>query len=412
MDLSQAGMSVLTGLIANGIGDTFKNLFGSTNDKVITILEKAQRDYLQHYPDEGISKFDNFLFRQENEEALLSWIRKANIHSPFPQLNILVSEEVTQEGVEFFFKKVRDYIIEDPEMRSRASFELLTDLHKAYFDNDRSFAINFVKQLEVIDTLFYEIFGVTLWPSGVRLHEKNYLFSKQTNSAATCFNNIQTLLSKLNQKEFNKLSNISQLQGLESLIELLKVKFPGKSHKINELYKQKLKQIKTVTCSITVQDKEYYHALGKLDIDHIDDEEQVYIKVMEQLFKINGQFIQLLEQELIEKDYSASENKTTQHLSKQLISRSFVTLSNYPETIKYLKSIYEHKSITDVELAKIFVMNVKELRKELYPVLALLQYQFNTNESTKLSILHYYKNIAHKWFEEEMEVKSYENEND
>ncbi|WHY88211.1 hypothetical protein QNH39_10370 [Neobacillus novalis] len=405
-------MSILTGLIANGIGDAFKSVLGSTNDKVITILEKAQKDYLKRYPKEGISKFDSFLFYEENETVLLTWIMNANIHRPFPELKILDSEEVTLEGIEFFFEKVREYIKEDPEIRSRASYELLTDLHKAIFDENSSFANNFVKQLEVIETLFHEVFRFTLWSSIVRLQEKNFLFDRQTNSTANCFNNIQTLLSRLNRNEFNKFTNIGQIEGLESLIELLKMKFTGKSHKINKLYKQKLKQIKTITGSITVQDKEYYHALGKLDIDHIDDEEQVYVKVMEQLIKINNQFIKLLEQELSEKSYVDSENKTTQRLSDHLISRSFVILSEYPETINYLKTIFEHKSITDVELAKIFEKDVIELRKELYPVLDLLQYNFNTNESTKLSILHYYRNIAHIWFEEDMEVNRLENEND
>lgn len=390
-------------LLANGIQGGIELISKDSLSKHLKdALLLAEKDLFKEYT--NIISSESFLARQENIDIICDWILNDNINTKHPELKKLNYDEsvVTEEQVNYFFKRVLYYIKNDAELRNYVIYEVVRDTNNKlnnleFIKNNIIYAKNFVEQIGMIDNLFMQFFKFSLWKTQMNIDCQNYLFSGQGNSINTCFMNMNALFQNLNREIFNSITEKSCEDGMESLVYLLKSSFQDKSYKINEHYNKVIKHIMKLFKECSFKSPNYYNALGQLQIDLSYDDNTIYINTMSNLIAFNEIVIELLKNVLKTRNYEEYDIKTLNFMHQHLFADVKHQLT--PEIKKYIKVIYDRNEIIDTDLAGMFSISIYNLRKELYPLTgSFLEYRYNDHGSTKLMIKHYYRSTFEKYY--------------
>lgn len=219
------------------------------------------------------------------------------------------------------------------------------------------------------------------------------------NSLTDIIMRIKSFFELLNKKEFNNISGAKCENSIEALFNMIKVLTPDLSIDLNTFYYEKIVQTLVCINGFLEKSESYYMSIGALGLFNDNSEENIFKCIMNNLLSFVVISFSTLDNLWRDRDYKKIENEVSNKMHQYLLQHIKLLIDN--DRIKFVKTIYDNKSILDLTLAEMFSCNVNELRKKLYRLTeTFLLYEYNDNSSTKLFISGAYTKTFEKYYNE------------
>ncbi len=243
--------------------------------------------------------------------------------------------------------------------------------------------------IELLNMVFIEIEKNT--------SEKLLKIMLKTNSLeAEIFEDVVFKIQKaLNQIDKERIENITGqnfdngLYALNFYIQYIASDF---SANLNEIFSKNTQLVIDIIYNYEHKNPEYYLTLGAIGLRNDYTDETIYLSVMSGLISYLKQLLEVIKEKWRYRNYEYLDSVAVEEMHKRLWNqiRFSININNK----KWILEIINNDNITDVELANMFNITVKYLRKELYEATkTFLNHSYINDYSTKLSIGRYYKAV-------------------
>ncbi|URN93089.1 MAG: hypothetical protein NAG76_14720 [Candidatus Pristimantibacillus lignocellulolyticus] len=229
--------------------------------------------------------------------------------------------------------------------------------------------------------------------TGEKLLKKNLQANAlQAETLADVVFKIQKALSSIDKDEIENITKQKFDNGLQALHFYIQYIATDFANKLNSLFSERIQLI--IDCIYCYEDKDpqYYLALGAMGLRNNHTDENIYSYMMSNLMDYLSQLFMLLKHMWKNRDYKVLEDVAVEEMQKRLWYQiqSSITESNR----EWIIEIVNNDNITDVELAKMFNVSVKDLRKELYSATkTFLYHKYVDDYTTSLIIYDDYKKV-------------------
>lgn len=203
---------------------------------------------------------------------------------------------------------------------------------------------------------------------------------------------IQKMISLINKERMENIIKKNFDDGLCALHFYLEYIAADFVNKVNVLFSERIQLIIDCIYFHDVKDSKYYLALGAMGLRNNHTEENIYSYVTENLIEYFTLLLDVLKEKWKNRDYETLDDIAVEEMQKRLWYqiRCSITENNKQWIIEIIKN----DKITDVQLAKIFNVSVKYLRKELYSATkTFLNHEYIDDNTTSLIIYGDYKKV-------------------
>lgn len=398
-------LGMISSLMANGVQGVWNGL---NNDEIqntlYDMLDKVRREFEKHYPE--LKGSNSALSRQENLDIMMKWLSNENILST-PRLN----EEhfdgsiITEEQKAYLFERIQYHVKNSDALRNYCMYEMIKASSEQIKDinlikGNTLLAKMLINKINETDILFKSYFSeCSIWRQSVNFDSTNLIFTDQTNSLDMIFFHLNMLIRNLNKEKFDETSKKCHQDEIEAFVYLLKNNFQDKSVKVGYLYNNLMRHINVILKNSSCKNKDYYISLGRIQIESGEGDSIIYIKVMNGIIEFFSQIIAVLRVALQSRKGDLYDSQVIEGTHKIFLSdiKRFVNKDN----AKYIKTIYDSKKVTDIDLAKIYKIDVEQLRNELYSATRdIVSYSYSNVNETLLSINNFYIKTIEAFYDE------------
>jgi hypothetical protein len=218
---------------------------------------------------------------------------------------------------------------------------------------------------------------------------------------------LQSFFKLWNIEGFTAISDREISDPIDSYTNILRTLCPDISINLSTSYYKKAKQTSVYIDNFLEKNEKYYIAIGALDLYDNSTDEKVFCSIMENLMNFLQESSHVLSVFWKNRNSQKLSDLAADMLQQYLLQDIKLSLTH--DNIKFVKAIFDNKSILDTELAEYFSYNVTELRQILYSLTHnILRYQYNNNSSTILSIDHMYQDTFQENYDDIFKESRYE----
>lgn len=261
--------------------------------------------------------------------------------------------------------------------------------HNDYANAELSNAI--ISKCNAINALMLKHVQVNLWLTDV---ESDFITGTSLKDIVI---KLKALFDLINKKELDRISGADSDNAIEALFQMVKALAPDLSTELNTYYNQ---QIIPVIASINgyMEKKEtYYMAIGALGLFNDNSDASIYDCVMKHLLSFISLSFSVLDQLWKDRDYEKIDREVGDDMHRYLLRHIEYLMDE--DSMKLIQTIYDKKTILDIELAELFSLDVDHLRKKLYKCTEkFLAYRYYDNVSTLLFIDRVYVTTFERYY--------------
>lgn len=404
----------------DNIGDTKKS------KKIDDIGIEFKTQYLSRLNDEFIEeKVDQFIAGSASDfstksifEFFTSAERQKVINDFFlrnPKLQFTDKEKII-DILNSYLDKLCEYLSQKLSYDSKIIIKTIKDSERITKENlkeinDKLFNPNIysigdfsnkiVSKINALNVLILNYLHINVW-----LKDANDAFLAG-GSLTDVILRIKSLFELINKKELNRVSGVNCENSFEALFNMINVLAPDLSTELNTFYCRNV--VQTIACinGFLEKNEAYYISIGALGLFNDNSEENIFKCIMNNLLLFLTISFNVLDNLWKDKDYEKIEVEVSNEMHQYLLSHINHMIDE--NSIKFIKVIYDKKSIVDVELARIFFCEIDELRKKLYKYTKeFLSYSYYDNHSTKLYIRKMYLKTFELYYSDIFGEKQYE----
>lgn len=417
-------MDVISGLssfatLHSWINEQFETIVNYKKSKKLNDISiEFKNNYLKKLKDEFIEeKVDQYLAESASDFSTKSIVE-------------LFSDDEREEVIQDFFRKnprlqytdkkkiisilneyldtLSEYLTEKMSYDSKIIIKTVKDGDKALSDqlkeikdilpvqnvyHDLDLSKKIISKCNALNALLLNNLHISLWIKDI---DEDFLTG---NSLTDIIMRIKSFFELINKKEFNNVSGAKCENSIEALFNMIKVLVPDLSIDLNAFYYEKIVQTLACINGFLEKSESYYMSIGALGLFNDNSEENIFKCIMNNLLSFIVISFNTLDNFWRNRDYKKIENEVNNKMHQYLLRHIKLLIDD--DNISFVKTIYDYKSILDVNLAKMFLCDVNELRKKLYRLTdTFLGYEYNDNLSTKLFISGEYTKTFEKYYNE------------
>ncbi|MBS6500670.1 MAG: hypothetical protein KH415_03360 [Clostridium sp.] len=402
--------------------DQFKK--DNLHNKIININDDFRENHLNSFNNKFIEeKLDEYLCTKFDNFTMLDMINlfsieeRNNVVENFFKKNnqLLMYKENINLIINQYLDKLNHYINTLLNPRDKIIIKVVEQSSKSIIQeiqgiNKKSEAINIYKNNEKIKKIINEC---NLINSSIQknldIKFLNYYIDLNYISGSTLdeiMMRIRMLFENLNKDGFNNISKSNRSNPIDAFFDMIKFIAQDFSTKLDEYY-YKMKPVIQCVNNFTFKNDLYYLSLGALGLFEDNSEERIFNVVINNILEFFIQSNKIFNELWKDRDYKNLEYKAINTMNKHLLSKIKYVINE--ENIEFIKYIYKNKKTLDIELSEKFSFDINKLRKSLfYCTEVFLNYKYNNNYSTELSINGSYIDVFEKYYKEIFGEKLYE----